>query len=161
MLPSSVSLPRCSVSPFLDEGRCADANLCGTDEEGFSLPEGRRSGWNFSLHSRFDTHGAVDSAGVHAPGEQLEENPLVPHGRVLTGGMTSGAQGMSGEFYVPIAGAQAAERLAFADEDWHHVAWQWRRTDQAQFLFIDSELVWSSRPPMIRAVPPGPWARAP
>ena len=64
----------------------------------------------------------------------------MPHGRVLTGGMTSGAQGMSGEFYVPIAGAPAAERLAFADEDWHHVAWQWRRTDQAQFLFIDSEL---------------------
>ena len=26
------------------------ANICGTDEEGFSLPHGKRNGWNFSLH---------------------------------------------------------------------------------------------------------------
>ena len=35
----------------LDSGRTA-LNLCGTDDEGFSLPTGLRGGWSFGLHSK-------------------------------------------------------------------------------------------------------------
>lgn len=136
----------------------AYVNICGTDEEGFSLPEGVRSGWNFSLHARVDSRGSVRSDGLHDEAGEKEaqfDARLVPSGRnIHTDGATTGNSGLVSEFYVPSGATAAAETLAIDDDEWHHVAWQWRSADQMHSLFIDKQLVWHSRPPVVNAVAP-------
>lgn len=94
------------------------ANICGTDEEGFSLPHGTRNGWNFALHHW--KNGKIDQ--------------LVPGGRLF--GPAAGSA-------MPFYGQGTTVRdLLITDRQWHHVAWQFRDTDRMHFLYIDGLLFW-------------------
>ena len=95
------------------------ANICGTDEEGFSLPHGRRTGWNFSLHHW--KKGKIDQ--------------LVPGGRLLFGPGAGSALPFYGR-------GTTVQDLLIADRQWHHVAWQFRDVDRTHFLYIDGQLFW-------------------
>ena len=47
------------------------AQICGTDEDGFSLPSGQRSGWSFSLAPRRHERRAAPGRAADAPRAQL------------------------------------------------------------------------------------------
>jgi hypothetical protein len=115
--------------PGQDDGHTY-ANICATDEEGLSLPEGARGGWTFSLLTA-----------------EYEEG-LRPWGRFI------------GPFHRPKSGIQTAARMskvsddykgevsgAILDQNWHHVAWQFRYRDQQHFLFLDGKLIWKLQRP--------------
>ena len=97
-------------------------NICGTDEEGFSLPHGKRSGWNFSLHN------------------WQKKDRLVPSGRLLA----------SGSAFPYFGKGTTIQKLAISDRNWHHVAWQFRDADQTHFLFLDGKLFWKWAVPRAR-----------
>lgn len=95
------------TGPYRQDWGNTYGNICGTDEEGFSLPHGVRSGWNFSLHN------------------WKEKDRLVPSGRLLASGSA-----------FPYYGKGATiQQLAISDRNWHHVAWQFRYADQTHFPF--------------------------
>ena len=122
------------------------AQICGTDDDGFSLPSGRRRGWSFSLHD-----------GTR---EQPQDGRLMPQARNLgQAGYRdfrdlSGLEGTRGPFYCGLADAAAVSRTGIEGEGWHHVAWQWRKLDEAHWLFVDGAVVWSGRAPETRVVGP-------
>ena len=121
--------------------------ICGTDEDGFSLPSGKRCGWSFSLHD-----------GVRDLNPQ--DGRLMPHARNLGEGGhrdfsgLTGLDGTRGPFYCGLADPSAVSREGLEDEGWHHVAWQWRKLDESHWLFVDGKLVWSGRAPETRVVGP-------
>ena len=122
------------TGPYGQDGGNTYANICGTDEEGFSLPDGARRGWNFSLHS----------------GKAKDQ--LVSAARFCGGKETIG-KGTSG-WACPIQnsrGTTVRERV-IADKNWHHVAWQFRFADQTYFLFIDGTLIWKVSTPNVRII---------
>ena len=128
------------------------AQICGTDEDGFSLPSGQRNGWNFSLH---------DGTREQVLREEPPDGKLMPHARNLTksghrdyGGLT-GLHGTRGPFYCGLADPSAVSRTGIEGEGWHHIAWQWRKLDEAHWLFVDGKVVWSARAPETRVVDPG------
>ena len=124
------------------------AQICGTDEDGFSLPSGQRSGWSFSLHD-----------GTR--GGQRQDGRLMPHGRNLGGpaghrdfsGLT-GLEGTRGPFYCGLADPSAVSRRGVEGQGWHHVAWSWRKQDEAHWMFVDGRVVWHGRAPETRVVGP-------
>jgi len=113
------------------------ANICGTEEEGLSLPTGLRGGWNLSLHSR--GHKGKLSDGI-TPAARFMGSPrgkdpnhdtsslLFPHSH--GGGFTG------------------VEPAVISDKNWHHVAWQFRYLDQTHFFFVDRRLVRRVQLPM-------------
>lgn len=120
---------RYTGTPGQDEGNTY-ANICGTDEEGLSLPEGTRGGWTFSLLTA------------------EHEDGLRPWARFI------------GPFYRPKSGIQTAAKAspvsseytgeasgAILDQNWHHVVWQFRYLDQQHFLFLDRKLIWKFQRP--------------
>jgi hypothetical protein len=112
-----------------DQGKTY-ATICSTDDEGFSLPEGVRGGWTLALHTNESQRGLVPWAR-HIGARSR------PNSGVMTGsGITPVTEGYHGECE---AGCN--------DDGWHHVAWQFRATDQQHFLFLDGVLFWKlSRP---------------
>ena len=112
----------------LDTGRTA-LNICGTDEEGFSLPTGKRGGWSFGLHSKSGVGDLKKGITLWARfmGSPRGKDPnhdtsgiLLPY---VSGGFT---------------GAQPA---IITDHQWHHVVWQFRYADQTTFFFLDGKLI--------------------
>ena len=107
-------------------GRYTYAFLCGTDEEGFSLPSGMRGGWSFYLNC----------SGV--PGTR--EDGLMPGSRLLG---WSGRMPIHGILITPTTsfGWLEEDRGRFRDTGWHHVAWQFRYRDQMNCLLVDGKIV--------------------
>ena len=111
----------------LDTGRTA-LNICGTDEEGFSLPSGKRGGWSFGLHSKSGV-GDLKRGITHFArfmGSPRGKDPnhdtsgiLLPY---ASGGYTD------------------AQPATITDQEWHHVVWQFRYADQTNFFFLDGKL---------------------
>lgn len=127
------------------------AQICGTDEDGFSLPSGARNGWSFSLHN-----GTREQT---LRGEPLDDR-LMPQARNLNRGghrdcgSLSGLNGTRGPFYCGLEDEMAVSRTGIEDEGWHHIAWQWRKQDEAHWLFVDEKIVWYGRAPETRVVDP-------
>jgi len=111
------------------------ANICGSDEEGVSLPEGLRGGSHFALHT-----------------SRVEEG-LAPHARFI-GSLTrcpdNDVNAIS-PYYKP-GGDTGVRPATIKDQQWHHVAWQFRYEDQTHFMFIDGRLIWKYRKPDGRSV---------
>ncbi len=105
-------------------------NICGTEDEGLGLPIGMRGGWNFALHS-FTRPGTLQDGLVPAArfmGSPRGRDPnhdtsglLFPHSKA--GGWTS------------------ADPPRIRDNEWRHVAWQFRYIDQTHFFFLDGQLI--------------------
>ena len=104
------------------------AFICGTDEEGFSLPRGMRGGWSFILRN-----GATRGT---------REDGLIAGARFMgwvgrdPNHDTSSSLGPSTPF-----GWLDEDRGRFRDTGWHHVAWQFRHRDQMNYLLVDGRLV--------------------
>ncbi|MDE0435742.1 MAG: putative Ig domain-containing protein [Bryobacterales bacterium] len=110
------------------------AKICGTDDEGFGLTHGVRGGWDFSLHS------------------WLEIWPLKPG--LLPASRFTGSQKRAPDSDVLVyPGRRRADygtvmhEAAIQDEEWHHVAWQFRYEDQTHYFFLDGKLIWKGTPP--------------
>lgn len=111
----------------LDTGRTA-LNICGTDEEGFSLPSGKRGGWSFGLHSKSGV-GDLKRGITHFArfmGSPRGKDPNHDTSGIL----------------LPYAsgGHIDAQPATITDHEWHHVAWQFRYADQTNFFFLDGKL---------------------
>ncbi|MDE0167391.1 MAG: Ig domain-containing protein [Bryobacterales bacterium] len=109
------------------------ANLCGTDDEGFSLPHGYRHGWSFSLHTtRWST----------PRGKVTLKDGILPGARFLGYHRGRDPRNDAGGFFpwTPY-GWIDRERAHIRDTDWHHVVWQFRFRDQTGFLYLDGKMV--------------------
>lgn len=101
------------------------ANICSTDDEGFTQPRGPRGGWLFALHTAQQAEG------------------LMPWGRFIGATGRSNSNVMTGSGITPVSeGYEGESPVTICDQEWHHVAWQFRFRDQQHSLFIDGQLVW-------------------
>ena len=108
------------------------AKICGTDDEGFSLPHGVRGGWDFSLHSWLDAWPV--KPGLPPASRFIGSQRRVPDSDALVyPGRKAGA-------------GTIIHEAAIQDEEWHHVAWQFRYEDQTHFFFLDGKLIWKDTP---------------
>lgn len=120
---------RYTGTPGQDEGHTY-ATICATDEEGLSLPEGMRGGWTFALLTAEHVDGLQPWARFIGPFWHR-------HANVQTAARCS-----------PVSADYRGESATtICDQNWHHVAWQFRYLDQTHFLFIDGELVWRFQRP--------------
>lgn len=112
----------------LERGRTA-LNLCGTDDEGFSLPTGLRGGWSFGLH----TKGGLGPL----------KSGITPWARFMGSPRGKDPNHDTSGILLPYVTARftGAEPASITDNDWHHVAWQFRYRDQTHFFFVDGRLV--------------------
>ena len=112
----------------LDTGRTA-LNLCGTDDEGFSLPTGLRGGWSFGLHSN--------------SGEGALNRGIIPWARFMGSPRGKDPNHDTGGILLPFVspGFTGAKPVMITNNDWHHVAWQFRYQDQTHFFFLDGKLI--------------------
>jgi hypothetical protein len=112
----------------LERGRTS-INIMGTEDEGFSLPVGMRGGWSFGLNS---TKGVGDLSKGIMPWARVMGSPRGMDPNHDTGGILLPyfSEGYPGP--VP-------EHIT--DNQWHHVAWQFRFRDQTNYFFIDGKLV--------------------
>ena len=115
------------TGPIGDDLGNTYASICGTDEEGFSLPEGIRGGWTFALLTAETGDG------------------LTPWARFIGSRERSGNNTMTASKISP-TDTESSNNI-INDQQWHHVAWQFRRKDQQQFIFIDGKLVWRCHKP--------------
>ena len=109
------------------------ANLCGTDDEGFSLPHGYRHGWSFSLHTtRWKT----------PRGKVTLQDGILPGARFLGYHRDRDPRSDPGGFFPWTKyGWIDRERAHIRDTDWHHLVWQFRFRDQTGFLYVDGKMV--------------------
>ncbi|MDE0434302.1 MAG: putative Ig domain-containing protein [Bryobacterales bacterium] len=109
------------------------ANLCGTDDEGFSLPHGYRHGWSFSLHTtRWST----------PQGKVTLKDGILPGARFLGYHRGRDPRNDAGGFFPWTQyGWIDRERAHIRDTDWHHLVWQFRFRDQTGFLYVDGKMV--------------------
>ena len=112
----------------LDSGRTA-LNLCGTDDEGFSLPTGLRGGWSFGLHSK-SGKGTLDR-GI-TPWARFMGSPRGKDPNHDTSGILL-------PYFSP--GFTDAQPVVITNNGWHHVVWQFRYRDQTHFFFLDGQLI--------------------
>jgi hypothetical protein len=112
----------------LETGRTA-INLCGTDDEGFSLPTGLRGGWSFGLHGK--------------SGKGTLERGITPWARFMGSPRGKDPNHDTSGILLPYvsAGFTGAEPAVITDNDWHHVVWQFRYRDQTHFFFVDGRLI--------------------
>ena len=112
----------------LETGRTA-LNLCGTDDEGFSLPTGLRGGWSFGLHSR--------------SGKGTLERGITPWARFMGSPRGKDPNHDTSGILLPYfsGGFTGAEPAVITDNDWHHLAWQFRYRDQTHFFFVDGRQI--------------------
>ncbi len=118
------------TGPLDTDGPHTYAAICATDEEGFMLPHGIRGGWNLSLLT-------------------ASRDGLVPWSRWIgkSGRSNSGAY-IGDSKLVAVHGDYHGESdLTITDENWHHVAWQFRYADQTHYLFLDGVLIWKMQRP--------------
>ena len=108
-------------------------NICGSDDEGVGLTDGIRGGWNFFLIAP-----RIDRAWVLDRG-------IGPHARFF--GSYTRAPGHD----VNQIGRSNSTFL-ITDDEWHHVAWQFRYQDQMHFLFLDGKLIYRESRPGGRSV---------
>ena len=108
-------------------------NICGTDDEGVGMSSGVRGGWNFCLIARRINEDFVLDRGI------------VPHARYM------GSYARAPSHDVNQIGLTNCD-ATINDEEWHHVAWQFRYLDQTHFMFLDGELVCVERRPGGRSV---------
>ena len=114
------------------------AFICGTDEEGFSLPRGMRGGWSFILRN-----GATRGT---------REDGLIAGARFMgwvgrdPNHDTSSSLGPSAPF-----GWLDEDRGRFRDTAWHHVAWQFRHPRPDELPAGGRQ----ARPPRCSFRPPG------
>ena len=113
----------------LDQGNTY-VNICGTEDEGLGLPIGMRGGWNFSLHS-FTRPGTLQD-GLF-PGARFMGSPRGRDPNHDTSGLLLQNAKASGW--------TSADPPRIRDNEWHHVAWQFRYLDQAHFFFLDGQLI--------------------
>ena len=106
------------------------ANICGSDEEGCALADGYRHGWIFYLRTA--------TTGPHS---NLEEG-LMPGARFLGYHKGSDPNNDVGGAFWPGTdhGWLEPDRGRICDTDWHHVAWQFRFSDQTGYLFVDGRM---------------------
>ena len=112
----------------LDTGRTA-LNICGTDEEGFSLPSGKRGGWSFGLHSKSGV-GDLKRGITHIArfmGAPRRNDPNHDTTAIL--------------HPYPSGRYTDAQPATITDQEWHHVVWQFRYADQTNFFFLDGKLI--------------------
>ena len=104
-------------------------NLCGTDDEGFSLPTGLRGGWSFGLHTK--------------GGNGTLKDGITPWARFMGSPRGKDPNHDTSGIVLPYVspGFTGAEPAVITDNDWHHVAWQFRYRDQTHFFFVDGRLV--------------------
>ncbi len=108
-------------------------NICGSDDEGVGLTDGVRGGWNFFLIApRIDRTWVLDRG-------------IGPHARFF--GSYTRAPGHD----VNQIGRSNSTFL-ITDDEWHHVAWQFRYEDQMHFLFLDVKLIYRESRPGGRSV---------
>ena len=112
----------------LDSGRTA-LNLCGTDDEGFSLPTGLRGGWSFGLQSK--------------TGKGTLNRGITPWARFMGSPRGKDPNHDTSGILLPYIspGFTDAEPAVITNNAWHHVAWQFRYRDQAHFFFLDGKLI--------------------
>ncbi len=112
----------------LDTGRTA-LNLCGTDDEGFSLPTGLRGGWSFGLHSK--------------SGEGALNRGIIPWARFMGSPRGKDPNHDTSGILLPYVspGFTGAKPVMITNNNWHHVAWQFRFEDQTHFFFLDGKLI--------------------
>ena len=112
----------------LERGRTSP-NLCGTDDEGFSLPTGLRGGWSFGLHSK--------------RGKGTIKDGITPWARFMGSPRGKDPNHDTSGILLPYISGRftGAEPAVISDNDWHHVAWQFRYRDQTHFFFVDGRLV--------------------
>lgn len=112
----------------LETGRTA-LNLCGTDDEGFSLPTGLRGGWSFGLHGR--------------SGKGTLERGITPWARFMGSPRGKDPNHDTSGTLLPYVtpGFTDAKPAVITDNDWHHVTWQFRYRDQTHFFFLDGRLI--------------------
>ena len=112
----------------LDTGRTA-LNLCGTDDEGFSLPTGLRGGWSFGLHSK--------------SGEGALNRGIIPWARFMGSPRGKDPNHDTSGILLPYVspGFTGAKPVMITNNNWHHVAWQFRYQDQTHFFFLDGKLI--------------------
>ena len=123
------------------EGASGYRNICGTDDEGFGMPEGVRAGWNFYLLWPHWT--ILKKLRYHDL--WINGNGLAPQGRYI------GSYARAPHNDVNQVGAFATAP-AIDDDRWHHVAWQFRYEDQMHFMFLDGKLIYRESKPGGRAV---------
>ena len=123
------------TGPRGKEGGNTYANICGSDEEGFSMPNGVRGGSHFALHTSRVEKGLAPMARFIGSMHRCADNDV----------------NAIAPYYKP--GADTGVRPAtIKDENWHHVAWQFRYADQVHFLFLDGKLIWKLTKPDGRSV---------
>lgn len=113
----------------LEEGHTY-VNICGTEDEGLGLPTGMRGGWNLSLSS-FTRPGTL-------------QNGLVPVARFMGSPRGRDPNHDTSALLFPhsrAGGWISADPPRITDNDWHHVAWQFRFLDQTHFFFLDGQLI--------------------
>ena len=106
------------------------ANIFGSDEEGLSLPEGRRGGWHLALHNSRAEKGLAPMArfiGSHQRDPDNDVNQISPYFRPQD--------------------VTDVRPSTIQDPKWHHVAWQFRYADQMHYLLIDGKVVWKVAKP--------------
>ena len=108
-------------------------NICGTDDEGVGMTRGVRGGWNYCL------------IAPRVDGDFVVDRGIVPHARFM--GSYARAPGHDVN-QIGLSNAAAV----IVDDQWHHVAWQFRYRDQTHFLLLDGQLVSAERRPGGRAV---------
>jgi len=118
--------------------------ICGTDEEGFWLPHGYRSGWSFRWMTGYWPHKADYRLGMDKgvlPDSRFMGNARLRdprHGVMETGCWNNAVDGWHGD----------EDSFRVYDSDWHHVAWQFRYRDQTHFFYVDGRLVRTVRVPI-------------
>jgi hypothetical protein len=108
-----------------EQGGRTYANICGTDDEGFGLREGRRGGHSFTL--------MLSRGGVG----KLKDG-LLPTGRFIASSHSTENFGTS-DFLFPYRWPNKVKGRHIADDKWHHVAWQFRYKDQLNTFFLDGQ----------------------
>ncbi|QDS98190.1 putative Ig domain-containing protein [Adhaeretor mobilis] len=103
------------------------ASICSTDDEGFGLPGCARGGWTFFFN--------VGKGGVG----NLKDG-LLPAGRFIGRSKTAGNRDTS-IFLFPENWPNKVKERQVTDHEWHHVAWQFRHSDQVNSFFLDGSLV--------------------
>ncbi len=106
--------------------------ICATDEEGCALADGYRQGWSFHLHQ-------TKTEGL----KWTREDGLIPGARFIGSLRGRDPNHDTSNALMPETpfGWLQEDRGRFCDTGWHHVAWQFRYRDQANFLFVDGRLV--------------------
>ncbi|UUO04535.1 putative Ig domain-containing protein [Blastopirellula sp. J2-11] len=106
------------------------ACICGTDDEGFGLPLGMRGGWNFALYN--------------GPKKGPLKNGISPSARFMGSPRGNDPNHDTSGLLFPDRSPDSytgAKPAFITDNQWRHVAWQFRYSDQTHFFLLDGQVV--------------------